>query len=88
MSNPSGGIKWWPSRTNCRSPTASRAKAGVRRCSCGNVREAERGREAVVRGSQWRAVSSVERRSAEAREEQHGWPAGRLPKGASLPAQS
>ena len=40
MSNPSGGIKKWPSRTNCRSPAASRAKAGVRRCSCGNVREA------------------------------------------------
>ena len=40
MSDPSCGIKKWPSRTDCRSPAASRAKTGVRRCSCGNVREA------------------------------------------------
>ena len=51
MSNPSGGIMWWPSRTDCRPSAASRAKTGVRRCSCGNVRE--RGRR-----SQWWASNS------------------------------
>ena len=52
----------WPSRTDCRSPAASRAKTGVRRCSCGNVWKA-----LTVVGLQYEAL----RRRSSARREHY-----------------